>query len=65
MYTGLMEMPTTSYGGNGAITDAVIAWGCNDPLFSPQNGPDNFRFILYQSNRPSGPTSSELMVTSL
>lgn len=59
MYTGLMEMPTTSYGGNGAITDAVIAWGCNDENFSPQNGPDNFRFIFINPTDEGGPPAQE------
>jgi hypothetical protein len=54
MYTGLLERPEP---GEDLLTDAVIAWGC-------QNGvdePDNFRFLFLQPNADTTDQGLETM----
>ncbi len=60
MYAGLLQSPTQQ--SNASTVDAVIAWGCNDDNFAPQNGPDNFRFLFIAPtnlNNNPGPSSSQ------
>ena len=57
MYTGILQSPGNS--NNGDVVDAVIAWGCNDQLWFPANGPDNLRFLfLAPANQPVSPGSA-------
>jgi len=53
MHLGLMQSPTEESSAN--VVDAVIAWGCNDDVFSPQNGPDNFRFLFISPTTVNNP----------
>ena len=57
MYVGLIDRPTAD--GPNAATDAVVAWGCNDLLNSPDAGPDNFRFLFIASTNGDGPGATE------
>jgi uncharacterized coiled-coil protein SlyX len=64
MHVGLLQRPAGTT--NNSIVDAVVAWGCNDQNFFPQNGPDNLRFLfLAPSNQTvspgSGPEGLETM----
>ena len=57
LYFGIIESPGNS--NNSAVTDGVIAWGCNDDNFVPGNGPDNFRFLfLAPTDEPQSPGSA-------
>lgn len=41
------------------MIDAVVAWGCNDDIFAPWNGPDNLRFLfLAPTNQTASPGSA-------
>lgn len=53
MYAGLLQSPTEQ--SNASVVDAVIAWGCNDDSFFPQNGPDNFRFLFISPTNVNNP----------
>jgi hypothetical protein len=56
MHLSLLQRPAGT--ANNQTVDAVIAWGCNDQNFFPQNGPDNLRFLfLAPSNQPITPGS--------
>jgi hypothetical protein len=56
LHVGLLQRPAGTT--NSSIVDAVVAWGCNDQLLIPSNGPDNLRFLfLAPSNQPITPGS--------
>ena len=57
MYTGIIQSPGDS--DNALVIDAVVAWGCNDDIFAPWNGPDNLRFLfLAPTNQTASPGSA-------
>ena len=57
MYTGIIQSPGDS--DNPLVIDAVVAWGCNDDIFAPWNGPDNLRFLfLAPTNQTASPGSA-------
>lgn len=53
MHVGIMQSPDPSGSQQGG--DAVIAWGDNDDGFSPQQGPDNLRFLFISPSNINNP----------
>jgi hypothetical protein len=41
-------------GSDANQIDAVLAWGCNDDIYAPFAGPDNFRFLFIAPTNGTG-----------